>query len=243
MLGFYDHSIMSRLKQVAADIWLSEGDTVNFYGFPYPTRCVIVRLKDDKLWIWSPIALSDELKSEIEALGQPGHLVSPNKIHHLYLQHWKQAYPAALLWGPQSTINKRTDLKFETPLEEAPPPQWHDEFDQAWFRGSKFMDEIVFFHRKSKTVILADLSENFSDDFMQKHWSGWKRIIARLWGIVEGKGYAPLEWRLSFISRSYLRQARDKVLGWNPTRVIMAHGKWQNSNGRQYLEKAFEWIG
>lgn len=234
---------MSELEQVADDIWLAEGEIVDFYGFPYPTRCVVIKLAGGDLWVWSPIALSDKLKSEIQAIGQPRHLVSPNKIHHLYLQDWQKAYPSALLWGPQSTIKKRADLKFQPPLENTPPPQWHDEIDQAWFTGSRFLDEIVFFHRKSKTAILADMSENFTDNFLQQHWSGRQRYVARLWGIVEGKGYAPLELRLSFIFRASLRKARDKVLGWNPAKVIMAHGKWQRQDGKKYLQKAFEWIG
>ena len=86
------------------------------------------------------------------------------------------------------------------------------------------------------------MSENFSDEFLQKYWSPWKRWIARLWGIVEGKGYAPLELRLTSFSRSYLRDARDMMLEWNPVRVIMAHGKWQTKDGRKYLEKTFSWI-
>ena len=77
---------MSRLEPVADEIWLVDGDIVDFYGFPYPTRCAVVRLGNGDLWIWSPVALSDALKREIEALGRPRHLVSPNKIHHLYLQ-------------------------------------------------------------------------------------------------------------------------------------------------------------
>ena len=81
------------------------------------------------------------------------------------------------------------------------PDAWALEIDQAWFRGSLFLDEIVFFHRPSRTAILADMSENFSDAFLKRHWAGWMRPIAHVWGIVKGKGYAPLEWRLS-VSRS-----------------------------------------
>ncbi|MCZ4291147.1 DUF4336 domain-containing protein [Hoeflea alexandrii] len=234
---------MGTLKQLANDIWIADGDIVDFYGFPYPTRCVVVRLADGGLWVWSPIALTSGLRAEIEQLGQPAHLVSPNKIHHLYLQDWHAAYPEARLWGPQSTISKRTDLAFEAPLEDNPPEVWRQDIDQAWFRGSGFLDENVFFHRASQTAIIADMSENFTEDFLRRHWSGWKRCIARVWGIVEGKGYAPLEVRWSFLSRGPLRAARDKVLGWNPKRVVMAHGRIQQSGGRSYLAKAFEWIG
>lgn len=36
------------VQQVDTDIWLAEGETVDFYGFPYPTRSVIVRLPEGR---------------------------------------------------------------------------------------------------------------------------------------------------------------------------------------------------
>jgi Domain of unknown function (DUF4336) len=232
-----------QLSAAGDDIWIAEGDVVSFYGFPYPTRSVVVRLQDGGLWIWSPIALSMDLQRDIDAIGTPEHLVSPNKIHHLYLGEWHSAYPKARLWGPASTIKKRSDLEFEPPLVDEPPAAWKGEIDQCWFRGSPVLDEIVFFHRASRTAILADLSENFSERWLHDNWAPWQRAIARLWGIVEGKGYAPLEWRLSFIDRTALRDERAKMLDWNPKQVIMAHGEWQRDAGKDFLTRAFSWAG
>lgn len=230
------------LQPIEDDIWLAEGDVVSFYGFAYPTRGVIIRLRDGTLWVWSPIALTDDIRAAVDTLGPVGHLVSPNKIHHLYLQDWKAAYPRALLWGPRTTIDKRADLAFETALGDTPPPVWDGQIDQCRFRGSRFMDEMVFFHRASSTLVLADLSENFGDAFLNAHWSWWQRPFARLWKITVGHGYAPLEWRLSFTDRKSARRALDRMLAWNPRRVIMAHGEWQRDNGRAYLEQAFAWL-
>lgn len=234
---------MTELEQVSDGIWIADGGCVNFYGFAYPTRSVIVRLASSDLWIWSPINLKPELKAQVDDLGSVRYLVSPNKIHHLFLDQWCGAYSQARLYGPKSVIEKRKDLSFETSLDEGIPPEWGDEIGMVHFTGSPFMDEIVFFHRPSATVIMADLSENFSEAFLQKHWSWWQRGLARLWGIVEGRGYAPLEWRLSFLARSKAREARDKLLGWKPQRVIMAHGEWQSEGGRQFLERSLAWLG
>ena len=230
------------LEKVADNIWLAEGDLVNFHGFAYPTRSVIVQLAGDNLWVWSPIQLSGSLQAAIDRLGMVRHLVSPNKIHHLFLSDWHAAYPEALLWGPKSTIEKESELNFEGALTDSPPPEWNEEFDQVWFNGSKFMDEIVFFHRASRTVILADLSENFSNEFLRANWRTWQIWLAKIWGIVEGRGYAPLEWRFTFFDRQATRAARDQVLAWNATQVIMAHGEWQSVDGHSYLERSFSWI-
>lgn len=230
------------IEDVAANIWILEGEPVNFYGFCYPTRAVVVRFEDDRLWVWSPIKLTPTLRADVARLGTVAYLVSPNKIHHLFLKEWADAFPEATLSGPKSTIKKRSDLAFTGTLNDRVPEAWSKELDQVWFNGSIAMDEVVFFHRASRTVILADLSENFSDDFLKENWSGWKRCLANLWGIVEGRGFAPLEWRLSFLKKRATRAARDRVLAWNPDNVIMAHGTWQKGGGTAYLEKAFSWM-
>jgi hypothetical protein len=230
------------LIEVDSNIWILEGGNVSFYGLAYPTRCVIVRLPSGRLWVWSPIALTPEIRRKIDDLGTPAHLVSPNKIHHLFLQDWKAAWPEAKLWGPQSTISKRSDLVFEAALDETVPDAFEGVFDMVRFSGSPVMDEVVFLHRPSRTVILADLSEHFSQGFLERFWKPWQRWIAGLWGIVEGKGYAPLEWRLSFFDRRKARACRDRILAWAPEKVIMAHGVWQQSNGTAFLRQAFTWV-
>ena len=230
------------LELIDDTIWVAEGETVSFYGFPYPTRAVVVRLPGDTLWVWSPIALTSELRREIEGLGAVAHLVSPNKLHHLYLQDWKAAFPAARLWGPRSTIEKKRDLALQPALNDEPPPEWAEVIDQAWFRGSPLLDEIEFFHKPSATAIIADISQNFSRAFLREHWAWWQRPLARLSGMTEGKGYGPLEVRQTTMDRRSARKTVEKMLDWDPHRVVMAHGVWQRENGRDYLKRAFNWL-
>ena len=231
------------LETVDDAIWIAEGGIVSFYGFPYPTRSVIVRLRSGALWVWSPVKLTADLIAALDALGPVAHLVSPNKIHHLYLPDWAARYPEAALWGPQSTIDKRRDLTFRAPLTDSAPPEWAADLDQAWFRGSPVIDEVVFYHRASRTVILADLIENFSDAFLREHWRWWQRLYPRLGGITEHRPRAPIDMRLTFIHRKKTREARDKVLGWDCARVVMAHGEWQRTNGHAFLARSFDWLG
>jgi hypothetical protein len=40
------------LEQIDDGVWLAEGGLVSFYGIPYPTRSIIVRLSGSALWIW-----------------------------------------------------------------------------------------------------------------------------------------------------------------------------------------------
>jgi hypothetical protein len=84
---------------------------------------VIARLQDGTLWVWSSIRLNPDLARSVDALGPVRHLVSPNRIHHLYLQDWLAAWPEAAVWGPQSTVDKRPDLPFPEPEELLPRPR------------------------------------------------------------------------------------------------------------------------
>jgi hypothetical protein len=231
------------LEEIDAGLWLAEGGLVSFHGFPFPTRCVVAQLANGDLWIWSPVRLTSELRTHVENLGRVAYLVSPNKLHYLFLAEWKGVFPSAELWGPHSTIKKCPRLEFAGTLEDEPPSAWRPVIDQAWFRGSFFMDEVVFLHRPSRTVIVADLIENFSEPFLQRHWSWWQRILGRLDGVTTATSRAPLEWRLSFVDRSLAKAARDKMLAWPCERVIMAHGEWQRAGGHAFLARSFSWLG
>ncbi len=233
---------LSQLENIGPELWLSEGPIVDFYGFPYPTRMIVARLPCNDLWIWSPISLSKELKNQVDTLGRVAHLVSPNKLHHLFLSEWLKSYPEAKLWGPNSTIEKRKDLPFQRALDDEPPVEWQGDIDQFWMRGSVFFEEIIFFHKPSKAAIIADLSEHFSDEFMKTHWKGWKHWIGRHWGIVEGVGYAPLELRFSWFSKKNAREKMKKLIALLPEMVVMAHGEWIKSDGASFLKKAFDWL-
>lgn len=180
---------MTALAPFGQDIWTADGTPVSFYGFAYPPRMAIIKLGDGSLFVWSPIALSPALKGEVDALGPVRHLVSPNKIHHLFLGDWRSVYPAARLYAPPGLAHKRRDLSFDTELRDAPEPAWASDVDQVAMAGSWAMTEIVFFHRKSRTAIFADLIENLPPDW----FTGWRGWVARRDGIVAPHPGAPRE--------------------------------------------------
>jgi hypothetical protein len=227
------------LTPVDRDIWIADGPSVSFFGFPYPTRMVLVRLGDGTLWAWSPIALDDALAREIDRLGPLGHLVSPNKLHHLFLGAWKARWPAARLHAPPGLGRRRPDLPFDDELRDAPDPAWARDLDQVIVHGSLVMEEVVFFHRASRTALLADLVQRF-DPSVARGWRGW---IMRLDGLVGPEGSTPREWRLTFVRRRAARRAKARMLAWNPKRLVIAHGEWVRSDGRCMLERALAWIG
>lgn len=230
------------LQELGPDLWIADGGVVSFFGFDYPTRMAVIRLEDGGLWLWSPIEIDPEIEKEVRALGPVRHLVSPNKLHHLFLAGWKNRFPDAELWGTASTIARFTDLHFSGALGDHSPPQWAGQIDQYYFDNSPFLDELIFFHRKSRTAIIADLSQPFSPAFLKKHWPWWLRRIAKLARMVEGWGYPPIEVRLSFRHRRAARAKVRALIDAGPERVVVAHGESVRSGGASFLHRAFSWL-
>jgi hypothetical protein len=230
------------LERLGPDLWIAEGGIVSFFGFDYPTRMVVVRLDDGGLWLWSPIEPTPELVEAVRALGPVRHLVSPNKLHHLFLAAWRDKFPEAKLWGTAQTIGRFPRLGFSGTLTDVPPPDWAGQIDQYDFANSRFLEEVIFFHRKSRTAIVCDLSQPFSETFLKRHWPWWLRWIARLAGMVEGRGYAPIEVRSTFRHRDSARAKMRALIAEEPERVVVAHGEIARSDGAAYLRRAFAWL-
>ena len=227
------------LKTIATNIWIYDGDVVPFYGFPYTTRMTVIRLSNNSLWIHSPEKLNPALQKELETLGKVSFLISPNKLHHLFLEEWISAYPEAKTYAAPGLIEKRKDIDFTKELSDLAESEWGNEIGQHMFIGSSVMKEVVFFHIQSKTLILTDLIENFNEN----HFSGWKKIVAKLTGILSPNGKTPLDWRMSFIfGKSKARKSLDTIISWKPENIILSHGECVFGGGLKFLKKSFSWL-
>lgn len=220
------------------NLYIIDGPAVSFYGFPYPTRMAIVRLPSGKTWVWSPIGLTEALADAVEAVGPVGYIVSPNKLHHLALSAWNRRWPDAQLYAPPGLARKVKALRFDAELGDAPDPQWADDIDQVVFRGSFAMEEVVFFHRASRTAMFGDLIQRFPEASAK----GWKGALMRLDGLVGQHGSTPREWRLSFLPRDAARAARQTVLDWKPERLVIAHGECVYGQATAIIADALRWI-
>ena len=226
------------LQEFGQSLYIADGPTVSFYGFPYPTRMAVARLSDGSVWIWSPVALSPEIESAVDALGPVRHIVSPNKIHHLFLSAWAERWPDARVYASPGLAARKAEVHFDAELGDEAEPAWSEEIDQVIFRGSFAMEEVVFFHRPSRTAILCDLIQRHDPEKMR----GWKGMAMRIDGLVGDRGSTPREWRASFLKRGPARAARERVLAWEPERLLIAHGVCVQGDAKAIIADALAWI-
>jgi hypothetical protein len=227
------------MEKLAHEIWIFDGNSVQFLGLPFSTRMTVVRLSNGELWVHSPIKLSEAIIEQIGNLGQVKYLIAPNHLHHLFLPEWISAYPSAEIYGTNEVIKKRNDLVFNGSLNNHQSWAWSSDIDQELFSGSPLMEECVFYHKGSSTLIVTDLVENFSG----QDFNCWQRVIAKGVGILAPNGKTPLDWRLSFMfGKTDARRHLNRLLAWDPQILVMSHGEIVKENTNKFLARSFEWL-
>ena len=127
------------------------------------------------------------------------------------------------------------------PLNGITDYEWEPDLATLPVAGRHFT-EIVFFHRISRTLILTDLIENFEVERLD---SCVARVLTLVGGVRHPDGQMPRDMRLLFAlpsNRNDLRLAVEKMIGWDPERVILAHGRWYGTEGAAELRRAFRWL-
>jgi len=226
------------LKPLAKDIWITEGPVVAIAGFHFGTRTAIIRLSTNGLFVWSPIPLDSELKSQVDALGPVRFIVAPNAGHRMFIGDWTDAYPNAHLYGPPHLMKIRPHLDWHGALKDAPEPGWSSDIDQVLVRGNLIDLETVFFHRSSGTVIFTDLIQHFDHTW----FNGWRALIARLDFLTAPEAEVPRKFRLAFIKSRAARIAVKRILQWPIERVLMAHGEPVTRDGHEFVARRFRWL-
>ncbi|OYX04875.1 MAG: hypothetical protein B7Z12_05155 [Caulobacter vibrioides] len=230
---------MTALQAFGPNLWIADGPVVTAGGgFHYPTRMAVIRLTDGSLFIWSPIALSDALEREVDALGPVRHLIAPNSLHDRFLGEWRSRYPAARLHAAPGLRQSRPDLDIAAELGDAPASDWAADIDQAPMRGNLITTEVAFFHRPSATLLVADLIQHFAPTW----FTGWRAWVAKLDLMSAPQPETPRKFRAAFVDRIAARRGLNRIVQWPIERVVMAHADPVQTNGRAFVQRAFRWL-
>ena len=150
---------MPELHAFAKNVSIVDGPNVRDFGVMFTTRMVIVRLSDGSLLLNSPVSVPFDTLKRITQLGPVRYLVAATPRHVWRLDGWHTLFPEAQLWAARTTpfTLKKQHLPFTGTLGDAPPHGWAEDLDQLAFKGNPLIEEVIFFHKQSGTVILDDL--------------------------------------------------------------------------------------
>ena len=199
-------------------------------------RMTIIKLADGSLFLHSPVRLDEETRAALDALGPVRFVVAPNTVHHLFVADYFDAYPAARVYAAPGLAEKRRDLRFHAVLGDEAPPEWRAEIVQHLFQGAPRLNEVVFFHAATRTLILTDLAFNVA-----RHKTAGARLFYFAVGAAGRFGPHRLV-RLLMRDRRAARASLRTILAWDFDRVIVAHGEVLESGGREALRRGYHWL-
>ena len=213
------------------DVWTVTRPFRHVTGLELGVRMTVVRTPMG-LWVHSPVVIDDALASQIEVLGEVKWIVAPNQVHWLWLEAAAARWPGARVYGPESLRKKyRGELH---PTGEAPWAEW---LGQRFVRGMPLIDETVFVHFASKTLIVADLA-TFVDDKCHATYR-W----ASMAGLTYGKVAFPFPLRIIFArDRKAMREDIAHIAAWEFDRIVLSHGSVVEADGKRAFADAHRWL-
>jgi len=223
------------LERLDEGLWVAPAPQ-RFLGLQLGTRMTVVRLPTGGLWLHSVVPMTAQLRTEVEALGPVHHIVLPDFYHHLHVGPWSLAFPKARVHAPPRMAQKRPDLRIDAELSEAPHPDWATELKPFYISGCG-LRETVFLHPRTKTLIVADLVENFARG--SPHW--FTRGYLRLAGLDGRAGFSRL-FRFIYGNRPRARASLDRVLAEDFDRVLLTHGEPIPRGGKEAIRLAYAWL-
>jgi hypothetical protein len=213
-----------QIEPITSTVRFFDSEMSVFPGVRLPLRSMLVESPTKAILI-SPVGT----RAEISAVdGKTCILAEPSLLHHARLARAIHALAPRELWAPPGFAAKLPEYTDASVFGADPWP--HDDLVSfTLIEGAPFRNEIVFFHRASRTLYTADL----------------------VFGIVKPSGIlTPLVMRALGVGRSFgtskvwshwikdpgaFRRSIDRIMGWPFERIAMAHGEIVEGNARAKL--------
>jgi hypothetical protein len=211
---------------------------VRLAGTRFDARMTVIRLASGQLMLHSPCEITAPLAQEVAALGPVAHIVAPGNFHHLFVASAQAVFPAAKTWICPGVEKRQPGLRYDAVLGDMAPPDWAGEIDQVLVAGTRIMREVAMFHRASRTLILVDLIENFTD--ATPHTGGalkfWFKTVLRMWNNPRP---AP-EYRMGWGAAA--AQSLRRILAWNFERIVLSHGDCIERDAHKVAARAWRGV-
>ena len=220
-------------RNLDANLWVIDRPfKLPFVGAEIGTRMTCIRLADGRLLLHSPVKFDPAVRHSLEELGEIGAIVAPNKLHHLFLADYVTSYPDARMYAAPGLAEKRPDLRFDAQLGDEPQNEWRGQLEHHLFRGALPLNEVVFFHPATRTLVLADLAFNIPREARARsplfHW---------LWDVGH---FGPHR----FVRRRGVRdrQAARESVKWDFDCIVVSQGHVVERGGHEQFAAAFGFL-
>ncbi|MEQ8469274.1 DUF4336 domain-containing protein [Coleofasciculus sp. E1-EBD-02] len=230
------------LRKIDRNIWVAE-QTLRYFGLSVGTRMTVIRFSNGELAVISPIQINDQTTDQINELGNVKYIIAPNLFHYLFLSDFKALYPQAKIYAVSGLKVKKPELYIDRVLEDN-ITEFLGQLEYLLFEGfNTFLpigvfpiNEYVFFHSESHTLILTDTAFYFDETFPLT-----TRLASKIMGGYKKLRPSLLE-QLATQEKEKVKQSVQKVLKWDFRKVIVAHGSIVEHDAKKQFKEGYEWF-
>ena len=223
------------LTAIDENVWEAT-HPLSLAGVQLGHRMTVIRLADNELLLHSPVPLSDDLARELDELGEVRYVVAPSRFHDLFLEEYFERFARATFCSVPGMSDQHPEMGFEIVLYDQFPRRWSEELEHILVGGMSKVNEVVFFHLSSKTLIVADLVFNI------RFSSSWLTRSAMKLNGAYGR-VAPSRYFKSLIKdKRAFAACIERILEWDFERIVVGHGSIVESGGKEILSAAFDWL-
>ena len=202
------------LTQFHDDLWTAPSPLTVLGIIQLNTRMTVVRLSDGGLLLHSPIPWSQEINDAVSALGEIAYIVAPSCFHHMFVGDWKAQHPDAKICAPKGLIKKRPDLTIDHILQQ--DSNLWDSIEFFEVQGMPIVQEHLFFHKPSNTLIATDLF------FYLPNSTGFTAFYAWINGVKSTVG-TPLLFKYGIQDKEAFRHSLRKVRALEIDKLSLCH--------------------
>ncbi len=198
-------------------------------GVHLPLKSMLVEASVGSLLI-SPVTTPEEAA----AIGtRATTLLAPSLLHHLTLPDAIARYHPVEVWGPPGLHEKKPELG---PMRVFGVDAWPhaDTLDFVLIEGAPRRNEIIFFHRASRTIYTADVFFNLHHPDNQP-----TSLAYRLLG-VKDRFVVPVTCKAFVKDKTRFRRSLERVLEWDFDRIAMSHGELVVRDGKSLAVAALQ---
>lgn len=216
-------------RQIAPDVAVLRFP-LRALGIDFGRNVTLLRLRDGRLVIHSTAPFSARAIDAIRRFGEPAWLVEATLMHDTFAKEARTAFPGIPYLAPAG-FAKVSGLAIE-PLT-SPPSAWADEIDVLPIAGLRKPNEHAFFHRNSRTLVLADLLFHFPAEI-----EGWPRFFVRQVMRLPRLTGISIFFRLMIRDKQAFQRSMKALLRYDFRQIVVAHGEPIESDAKGEMEKA-----
>ncbi|KAB8074338.1 beta-lactamase-like protein [Aspergillus leporis] len=250
------------IRNVTSDVITLSLPFARYGRLKFGGRGTLVKLASGSIAVFSPVSLTPEVREAVTSLGgKLKYIAALDLEHHINITPWKEAYPDADIIAPDGLYEKRQsnpeykDTPFQHVFRKDKQGQqkiseeFDSEFETEYVYGHPSR-ELVFLHKRSRTLIEADLLFNLpaKEQYSKTGESATSGLLTKFVSPLLSTS-PPATWQKRFVwyilstaDRRAFTESMRRIDKWDFNRLIPCHGDVVESGAKGVFRTVMEWF-